>query len=235
MEHKRLIAFGCSHTYGEALPDCWDKDKNMHGKEPSKLSWPYVLQQNTKFTEVINLGWPGASNKRIAKKILDFEFEEGDTAIILWTRTARHTIYKNKDQYIHMVPQMIEGGMSSGFFTNIDLEKKDFENRVKTFYEDYYEDYDFQFEQIIRMNYVHSYMKSKKVKSYHLIVKSEIDMNDWTHLCLPDLKCKDFHWRPYFYIDSGLDGMHPGVSSHKNFALNIKKWFFTGKRVFGKK
>ena len=50
----RLVAFGCSNTYGEGLPDCW-VDKNgdpsrtkagFHGPKPSKLAWPRLMANN---------------------------------------------------------------------------------------------------------------------------------------------------------------------------------------------
>lgn len=39
---SRLIAFGCSHTYGHGLPDCFIPP-HRPGTDPSKLSWPYPL------------------------------------------------------------------------------------------------------------------------------------------------------------------------------------------------
>ena len=38
----RLVAFGCSYTYGHGLPDCI-MAKGRAGKRPSKFAWPYLL------------------------------------------------------------------------------------------------------------------------------------------------------------------------------------------------
>jgi hypothetical protein len=41
--NDRLIAFGCSNTYGEGLEDCWIPEFRKHGPKPSKVAWPQIL------------------------------------------------------------------------------------------------------------------------------------------------------------------------------------------------
>ena len=86
----RLVAFGCSNTYGEGLPDCW-VDKNgdpsrtkdgYHGPKPSKLAWPRLIANNMK-RKCVNFAVPGASNKHILDIILHTKFVKGDIVVIV--------------------------------------------------------------------------------------------------------------------------------------------------------
>ena len=42
---NRLVTFGCSHTFGQALPDVWDSKKEEHlfHNGASKYAWPQLL------------------------------------------------------------------------------------------------------------------------------------------------------------------------------------------------
>ena len=66
-----LITFGCSHTYGAGLPDCWIPNKG-HGPKPSNNAWPSVLKQKLNFKSIDNSSRPGSSNKMIAKTIIEY-------------------------------------------------------------------------------------------------------------------------------------------------------------------
>ena len=62
----RLVAFGCSQTWGSALPDVWGIKENqtIHERGVSKYAWPKLLA-NKLDVECVNLGIAGASNKEI--------------------------------------------------------------------------------------------------------------------------------------------------------------------------
>jgi hypothetical protein len=72
---NRLITFGCSHTYGQCLPD-------------RSLSWPSRLAKLLNL-ECVNLGEEGASNKKIWHNIINFNFMPEDTIVIQWTYPER--------------------------------------------------------------------------------------------------------------------------------------------------
>jgi len=77
---KRLIAFGCSHTYGIGLGD------------PTKEAWPMVLGDLLEVQKTVNKGNPGASIKEIAHTALNFEYLPTDTVVFLWTHLNRYCI-----------------------------------------------------------------------------------------------------------------------------------------------
>ena len=90
----RLVAFGCSYTYGHGLPDCI-MAKGRAGKKPSKFAWPHLLAKKLD-KELYNAGVPGASNKLIMDTVINFPFKPTDTVVILWTYLNRHCILSHK-------------------------------------------------------------------------------------------------------------------------------------------
>jgi len=77
---KRLITFGCSHTYGVGLRD------------PSKEAWPMVLGNLLKVQKTVNKGKTAASIKEIAHTAFNFEYLPTDTVVFLWTHLNRYCI-----------------------------------------------------------------------------------------------------------------------------------------------
>lgn len=82
---KRLITFGCSHTFGEGL------------QNPQEESWPFKLSKLFNL-DLINLSEGGASNRLLQHKIFNFNFDSDDLVIILWTYADRyHFLTSQKD------------------------------------------------------------------------------------------------------------------------------------------
>jgi len=84
---SRLIAFGCSHTYGHSLEDC-HIEPNMPGPLPSQFAWPQLLA-NRMNTTAINNSLSGTSNLHILWRILNFKFNQDDICVVQWTHFGR--------------------------------------------------------------------------------------------------------------------------------------------------
>ena len=84
---SRLIAFGCSYTYGHGLEDC-HVEPNNPGLSHSKLAWPSLLA-NMLNLEVVNCSNPGASNIHILWKLLNFKFNDDDLCVVMWSHFGR--------------------------------------------------------------------------------------------------------------------------------------------------
>jgi hypothetical protein len=100
---KKLIAIGCSQTYGHGLEDISDcKGEIDYTKVPSKLAWPALLGKKLKL-EVINLAMPASSNKRIAHILTSINnINKDDIIIFCWTYPLRTAIIKDNDYaYLH--------------------------------------------------------------------------------------------------------------------------------------
>lgn len=71
---KKLIAHGCSFTYGDELPD-------------TNLSWPVVLAKKLN-TQCTNLGVPGYSNDSILDDLIKADLSDA-FVIVCWTTYLR--------------------------------------------------------------------------------------------------------------------------------------------------
>jgi hypothetical protein len=90
---SRLIAFGCSITYGHGLPDCFSPPGGF-GPTPSNLAWPSLLGKKLEKSTVVNNADPGASNLQILWKILNYEFQHDDICVVYWSFYERLDIVR---------------------------------------------------------------------------------------------------------------------------------------------
>ena len=95
--YHRIVAFGCSNTYGHGLSDCTVEGTDKAGPVASKFAWPALVDSNKPY---LNLSKPGSSNKQIAMDCLAQEFIETDIVIFVWTYAVR-TFYVNKSKELH--------------------------------------------------------------------------------------------------------------------------------------
>ena len=61
-EINKIVALGCSYTYGHGLEDCIGPNDSA-GPVPSKFAWPNQLAKHLGVREVLNLSHPGSSMK----------------------------------------------------------------------------------------------------------------------------------------------------------------------------
>ena len=93
----KILAIGCSFTYGAELPDC-DLDTLYIKKRPSNLAYPSLLGKLYD-AEVVNLSVPGGSNGRIFRLAIDaVALDHYDLVICGWTDHCRADFrYNNND------------------------------------------------------------------------------------------------------------------------------------------
>jgi len=100
-EMQRLIAFGCSNTFGHGLPDCFTPETNGPGEEPSKNAWPALLANRFK-TTCINKGICGGSNVQILNSILNSSYQQDDVVIVMWADEDRDTVFTSPTDYVQL-------------------------------------------------------------------------------------------------------------------------------------
>jgi len=86
---RRIVAFGCSQTYGHGLPDCIDPNQN--NSKPSQHAWPYLIDKSC-----VNLAEPGGSNKLAVQRALQHNWQPNDVAVFAWTYINRSTVFGKK-------------------------------------------------------------------------------------------------------------------------------------------
>ena len=211
---SRLVAFGCSHTYGEGLKDCWvPEGENIDGIEgpdagkfPSKYAWPQLLADKLNI-ECCNLGLPGTSNKFIWHNILNTHLTKKDIVVILWTYHNRTCILKNKNRYQRIMVSDI----------NNPGRPEQERSLAETFYENYYYDYNAIVESVGQINHIKSYLDNINVKNYHLLINTSIKeeaIPEWNQVKLHPIKLR-------YDLPLAEDNKHPGEEANKILSNKI--------------
>ena len=94
----KLIACGCSNTYGHGLKDISIPDKKgqiNYSLGASKLAWPDRLADMLGY-ECVNLALPASPNKLIAYRLTEVEdIQPDDIVVFMWTFLPRQCILPN--------------------------------------------------------------------------------------------------------------------------------------------
>lgn len=215
----RLVAFGCSNTYGEALPGAkpvkyWDSIENNYNSSklsPSEYSWPSVLAESLGM-ECVNKAVPGTSNKHISNLVLNTEFKSTDVVVIAWTYFSRSCFYNNKTHNRIMI-QDID---NSGIF--IEHRKK-----AKIYYKNFYDYENSKIDNYMQINLIKNHLDNLNISNYHYSWQTDeeshlfpfSDAPKWNNVKLNDLKgiAKT--------ADKGYDNLHPGINAQKLIAEKI--------------
>lgn len=211
---SRLIAFGCSNTYGDSLPD---NHKLPFNSQSSKYAWPEVLA-NKLDRKCVNLGECAASNKKICYNIHNFDLDKDDTVVILWT-------YYNRSCILHEDPEKIVRIIHSDLriknhpFISSYIPRK----IIKTYYQFFENEYESWYDQYCRINLANKYLDSKNIKTVNLLTIDTLQ----TGLMTPNWNTVHLHKldMPKFQkIDRALDNVHPGIKSHEAIAAEILEY-----------
>jgi hypothetical protein len=211
---NRLITFGCSNTFGEALSDTikFDNNKKFYDETtPSKFAWPQVLANDLNL-KCCNLAQPGCSNKFICNKVLNTEFKNTDIVVIMWTFFSRFCFFQDDGSQKRIMIQDV---------TNRNISK----DRViynSVFYKTFYTDYDLVNDSFLRINHIKMYLDNLNIRNFHFTCHNKNNYNDL------DIDKKIPSWNKVdlikirFTDDVADDKMHPGVLSHISTAKKIK-------------
>ena len=194
----RLVAFGCSNTWGWGLSDIWNIKNN---DQPSKYAWPQLLADKLNI-RCNNLSIPGASNKEIWYNIINAKFETDDVVTILWTYFDRYCILQknNTDQI---------GAWKTDVLS-------------KQFFKYFYDEYDMLLNLYLLIDHVQYSLENKvKLIKHFLVFKP----HEWIKNYDKDFTWNMAH--PVLFLDDidhfpkALDKNHPGPKTHEMFAEKI--------------
>lgn len=198
---SRLIAFGCSNTYGQGLEDC-HISPNFPGPSPSKTAWPNTLGNLLNCSKVINQSVPGASNKLIWKTIIDFNFKQDDLVFINWSHLERYCFFSN-DQQISIGPWI--------------------KNKAnKFYYKVFYSDNDSILDFFNRADHSKRYLDSLHLLNYHTAtgrttVNAILKRPSWCSVDFMNTSLQNIrNLHP-----AALDSVHPGQGAHDQFANEL--------------
>lgn len=194
---SRLITFGCSYTYGHGLQDC-HIEPNIYGPSYSRLAWPSLLS-NMLGVELVNCGKPGVSNLYILWNLLNFDFQENDLCVIMWTHYGRHPFTNLKydssiidwDDFDSSVIKKLPA---------LDAENIIIKNHMS-------------------MHHAYTHLLSKNIQQYFVIGSSDGLLYKQPKLKIPSLDYEITINK--FQVDKALDNMHPGPQTHLAIAKEL--------------
>ena len=198
---SRLVAFGCSYTYGHGLKDCWNPKNKRPMPQPSSFAWPSLLAKKLNL-DLVNLAVPGSSNKKIWHKIVSFDesLTSKDLVVVGWTHLERNCIIASKDKYINISPWDIDSPLGEAWY-------RYFNN-----------DYNRNLELNLQMSHVSYLLNSKGIKNYHFFSsRDKVIIEKYNQANLLKLNFQDHK------TDSGSDNLHPGTKSHARFTKKLYK------------
>tara|TARA_B100000941_G_scaffold159898_1_gene113676 strand:- start:3058 stop:3654 length:597 start_codon:yes stop_codon:yes gene_type:complete len=191
-----LVTFGCSLTYGQALSDI-----HPHNQTPSLLAWPQVLGSLLNLP-VINMATMGASNKEISHRVLNYNFDADDLVVICWTFTNRFCIIGEKD------------------LCQVGTWKEN--QKTKAFFKYLHDDNDMYLNQLYCIHYTDLFLKSKKIKNYHLMPYNNKDKRK--NLAFFDTNIIDIDYVNLITTNKlALDNSHPSEKTHRILAKKLFK------------
>lgn len=224
----RLVAFGCSHTYGEGMPDNYKNGKQVqpYHQMQSKFAWPEVLGKKLGLP-VVNYGKGGASNKYACKKVLDTPLNDIDIVVFLWTYFSRTCFWDEDGNPKRITPE-------NGYWHN--LKKDSVRNDIKfcnTYYKNFFSYYNTNIEAYQQINFAKLYLDSKGIKNYHVTCQdlpftdltsgdTLLNPNTKSQLTAPHWNTVDLRHQP-LYDRNALDSHHPSISAHEKIAEDIYK------------
>jgi len=223
----RVITFGCSNTFGVALPDVWNyaKKQAITDRGPSKYAWPQLLA-NKLNSECINLGIPGASNKQIWHTIITTTFHQTDIVIVLWSWYDRWCVLDKKQNNYEITQfhpyQKFETG--------------------EVFFKYLHTTYDMVLDFYLRCNHIETFLKDKvkiikQGAQEHGRIRKDVEYNEEEQKAKKRLMYdSNIHvvpdWNNVSFFKSSLsdlrdvapracDNEHAGPKAHEKFATMI--------------
>lgn len=194
--NNRLVAFGCSYTFGHWLPDAMDCEG------PCSLhSWPFKLAEMLNIKNVENKGVSGASNKEILYQIQNFDFYNTDIVVVLWSYLERDCIITEN--------RIVQGYPNS--------------NKNNTWYFDKleYGTYDGYYQMWTYINYAKMFFDKIGIENYHFSIDEEYTQNPPAFNEVNVHTSGIYHITEDFPL--APDGLHPGLEGHEQIAKNIKE------------
>jgi hypothetical protein len=197
---QRLVTFGCSCTFGEALPDCIIK--NWHDDiTPSKFAWPQVLA-NLMSIECDNRARPGNSNFQILDTILSSKIEKTDTVVVMWSYFGRDMIIDDNGRK-HRIHSVDDNALVHAWASVHGIT-------------------DLMYRSWIYIHHAYLYLRSLDVDFYFAHVSRELEFLTMRPEWARDINLLDTDIGKYSAITpKALDNRHPGTKAHALTAGSI--------------
>lgn len=194
MQATRLVAFGCSITYGHGLEDCLDAEGHP-GKFPSEFAWPALLGRAMNLP-VDNRGVAGASNLQILYNILNYKFAPGDVAVLMWSYADRDMIFNDRAKPIQM-GVWLDTALAKNWIMTHSLA----DNAIRSW---------------LYVHHANLFLKSLNIPVYNFFAHyKQLDQYKPDYI---DVVCYDVKVEYLRHVDKAKDNSHPGPQAHQTMA-----------------
>ena len=217
---NRLVAFGCSNTYGYGLKDC-PLPLGVIGKS-SKLAWPQILSKHLNRV-CVNLSNPGASLREVVHRIQTTKFKKSDIVVVMFPPAPRSCVITLDPTVDPTGKDRIEkygDWRIKQIFINRDVPTDLDKIWISHFADEYHINLDY----LTLSNYIYLFLKHKNIKSFFFSAMNAVKIHNTIKNSIQD----DVDQVPIFYPgiyqiaeamnDYALDNDHPGEQAHKAFA-----------------
>ena len=202
----RLVAYGCSFTYGTGLSDSYySYEPDWYGPLQPSLdqSWAAVAARELGMT-VVNRGVPGASNLEILVRALRSAHEPGDILVFLWTHHPRDLTFTE---------QPIPHGNDGKQWWQLGPWSRGTDARKLAA-----SDTEFDYLQRTFLYQHHTELAFKN----HLVLHGTVEPCDQPRP--PYLPIQHLAVNGFASLDRGLDHQHPGPKSHQETGAAVARY-----------
>ena len=203
---NRLITFGCSYTYGQGLPDCQSTKIlkfTFDSAKSSKLGWAQQVADELGL-ELVNKGIPGASNLEILHSILEFDFRDTDTVVIMWSHILRDIVIT---RLFNLIP--VKRRLGTWKKSNLSMK-----------WIEYLSEEDYAMRTWVYMHHAGLYLKTSNIKYIHY----PATMTELNNFTIPKIKIDNLYTSGIIRLDQCENGdIHPGLKSNTATAAVISE------------
>lgn len=219
---SRLVAFGCSVTAGQGLPDVINTMENSPDSDPiirSNLAWPSILSKKLGI-DCINNGIPGKGHKFVRWQIQNFNFKKNDIVVVCWPSSKRHCIIcKNQTSFNSIADTVWPYFRNIGPWNANDSHPNTI-RRLSAIREAYYKYIHYRFDSDVEfftaIHYTKLYLDSIGISNFHTVSTQQkiIDgVLKWNNVELINDVIITETGKPL-----ALDNLHPGEEAHAMLA-----------------
>lgn len=215
---SKIIAFGCSHTFGMGLKDCYlgEEQKFKAPDTPSEFAWPNLLAKKFE-TECDNQSIPGGSNYEILHKIIDYDYRPSNVVVVGWT-TPQRDILKNNNGDTRIAVYALDDNVK---LDTLLTGKPEFDvKQVNRKYFEVHSEYD-----MIYKSWLCQYTAALRLKSKNIPFHFSTAWG-WKNILHPFesyICIENFidEYKQQNKLTAALDGLHIGELTHKIHARNV--------------
>lgn len=194
---SRLVAFGCSNTFGLGLKD------SKHIKDgPSDYAWPKLLADKYNL-ECVNNAVVAASNKEIWAKVLGTNLRPSDIVLIHWTYVDRWCTFDHNQS------------VAKRFYPSDQIDRT-----THAYYKHIYNDFDNIIDLYLRADQIHHRLKSIGVNACLQGFTNRDSIKIRPSWCSAEFFDVDIHQYIGKY-KKAADNLHPGELAHRMFTEDL--------------